>query len=323
MMSILATLTPGAAIAAAQQFIQDHFGLSSETQIKLFKTLLALLVVMGLRWVLARMVQRRIKDLTRRYLTLKSSSYAAGLLGLLLLARIWLGGQTGLAAYFGLLSAGLAIALQDPLTNLAGWLFITFRKPFAVGDRIQIGAHAGDVIDLRLFQFTILEIGNWVQADQSTGRIIHIPNGWAFKQPLANYTQGFNFIWHEIPVIITFESNWAEAKKRMLEIGQRHSVIQSEHAAKEVQKAARKFLIFFNDLTPIVWTSTVPHGIQLTLRYLCEPRRRRSTETAIWEDLLREFAARPDLDFAYPTTRFYQSPAERAPGKPGTSAPGG
>ena len=64
----------------------------------------------------------------------------------------------------------LAIALQDPLTNLAGWLFILIRRPFRVGDRIQVGANTGDVVDIRPFRFLMLEVGNWVHADQGTGR---------------------------------------------------------------------------------------------------------------------------------------------------------
>ena len=53
----------------------------------------------------------------------------------------------------------------------------------------------------------------------------------------------------------------------------------------------------------------------LTIRYLCEPRRRRGTEQEIWEDILDAFAKHDDIDFAYPTQRFYDNSAE---GKPGT-----
>jgi small-conductance mechanosensitive channel len=97
------------------------------------------------------------------------------------------------------------------LANLAGWVFIVWRHPFRVGDRVQIGEHAGDVVDLRIFQFSLMEIRNWVEADQSTGKIIHIPNGIIFTSPLANYTHGFNYLWNEIPITITFESDWEKA----------------------------------------------------------------------------------------------------------------
>ena len=66
---------------------------------------------------------------------------------------------------------------------------------------------------IRIFQFSLIEIGNWGDADQSTGRVIHIPNGIVFTQPQSNYTTGFQHIWHEIPVLVTFESDWKKAKK--------------------------------------------------------------------------------------------------------------
>ena len=76
-----------------------------------------------------------------------------------------------------------------------------------MGDRIQIKSVEGDILDIGFFEFTLLEIKNWVEADQSTGRIIHIPNGLVFNNPVMNYNQAMDFIWHEVPFRITFESN--------------------------------------------------------------------------------------------------------------------
>ncbi len=256
---------------------------------KCFWTLVAAAVTLLIRRLFYSVMTRRVKDLARQYVLRKTVNYILGFVGLIALLKIWLGGMGALVTYFGILSAGLAIALQDPLVNLAGWIFVTVRKPFVVGDRIQIGETAGDVIDLRLFQFSLVEIGNWVDADQSTGRILHIPNGVVFNQSIANYTQGFNFIWNEIPVVVTFESDWKKAKGLLLDIANEQSAIQSEHAEQQVRRAARKFLIFFQHLTPIVWTEVVDHGVKLTIRYLCEPRKRRSSEALIWEAVLDAF----------------------------------
>jgi small-conductance mechanosensitive channel len=287
-------------------WITRYTGLSDVSQMKLFKTLLAGIILFLILFVIRRIIAWRVLSAQRRYIANKTAGYAVGLILTLSIWRIWLGG--GLAAYIGILSAGLAIALKDPITNLAGWLFISIRKPFTVGDRIEINNTKGDVIDQRPFAFSIVEIGNWVDSDQSTGRIIHIPNGWTFIYAVANYTQGFNFIWNEIPVLITFESDWKKAKEILAEIAVRHSVIKSEHAAQQVRKAANKYLIHFEHLTPIVWTSVKDSGVMLTMRYLCEPRRRRGTASEIWEDLLNEFAKHPDIDLAYPTRRFYTQP---------------
>jgi small-conductance mechanosensitive channel len=134
---------------------------------------------------------------------------------------------------------------------------------------------------------------------------------------VANYTQGFNFIWDEVPVTVTFESNWRRAKEILTEVAEQHSVLKSEEAAREVRRAASKYMIRYAHLTPIVWTSVADHGVTLTLRYLTDPRRRRSSENAIWEHILDQFAAADDIDFAYPTQRFYQNAIE---GKPGARA---
>ncbi|MFQ3213861.1 MAG: small-conductance mechanosensitive channel [Marivirga sp.] len=125
---------------------------------------------------------------------------------------VWIDKIDSIGTFLDLVSAGLAIALQVPTVNVAAWLFIVIRKPFIVGDRIEIGGVARDVIDIRFFQFTINEIGNWVESDQSTGRIIHVPNGEVFRVSQANYDQGFSHVWNELAVLITFESNWKLAK---------------------------------------------------------------------------------------------------------------
>ena len=78
-------------------------------------------------------------------------------------------------------------------------------------------------------------------------------------------------------------------------------------------------MIFYSKLTPTVYTSVRDCGVLLTIRYLCEPRRRRGTEQSIWEDILEQFAQCDDIDFAYPTRRFYNNVIE---GKEGTKPSG-
>ncbi len=296
-----------------------YMGIPESTLDKLVLSLTLILVLIVIRHGVAFVLDRRLDDSARRYIAVKTVNYLLGFVSILALLRIWLGGVTGLAASIGIISAGLAIALHAPLTNFAGWIFLTVRRPFTVGDRIQIGEHAGDVIDLRLFAFSLVEIGNWVDADQSTGRILHIPNGKVFQETIANYTQGFNFIWDEIPVTVTFESDWRRAKEILSEIAVAHSTIESGQARQELRKAANKYLIRYEHLSPIVWTSVADIGVTLTMRFLADPRKRRSVENAIWEDILEAFWQASDIDFAYPTVRYYDNVSEGKPGRSGSS----
>jgi small-conductance mechanosensitive channel len=222
-------------------------------------------------------------------------------------------GAGSLATYLGLVSAALVIALQDPISNFVGWVFIVSRRPFEIEDRIQIGEDAGDVIDIRFFQFSLLEIGNWVDADQSTGRVLHIPNRRVFAENVANYSQGFSYIWNEIAVVVTFESDWRKAKHELLAIAQRHAAQASSKARERIRRASKRYLIYYKNLTPIVYTKVIDYGITLTIRYLCAPQRRRSTTEAIWEDVLTFVAGEPTIEFAYPTQRIYYHPVEGPP----------
>jgi small-conductance mechanosensitive channel len=300
-------------------WLQAH-GVSPELQGKLLLTAIFIAALWTLHRIVLGLAYRGVTDPWSRYRWRKAVSYVALAVGIILVGRTWFVGMQTLATFFGLLSAGLAIALKDPVADLAAWAFIVWARPFEVGDRIQIGGHAGDVIDLRLFQFTLNEIGNWVDADQSTGRIIHIPNGRVFTEPLANYDKGFRYIWNEVPVLITFESDWRKAKEILTRIACKHAEHLTGKAEQDLLSASRQYLINYKKLTPIVYTKAVDSGVQLTMRYLIEPRKRRGTEHAIWEEVLTEFAACPDVDLAYHTVRSFKSSEE---GKAATRPPKG
>ena len=299
-------------------WLQTNLGLTPDVQSRLLGSVLAIALLWALRRLVLAVIWRRIDDVKLRYRWRKTTSYVLVPTGMLIVGRMWFEGIGSLATYLGLVSAGLAIALKDLVVNLAGWGFILWRRPFEVGDRVQIGEHVGDVIDLRIFQFTLLEVGNWVDADQSTGRLLHIPNGKVLNESLANYTRGFDYIWNELPVLVTFESNWKKAKTLLAEIAARHAAHLTEEAEKQIREVSRRFMIFYSTLTPTVYTSVADCGVLLTIRYLCAPRRRRGTAEAIWEEILDSFAREPDIDFAYPTYRYYDN---RLEGKPGTIPP--
>jgi len=288
------------------EFLHDSVGISPENQMKILYSIIILVGMAVLRIVILRIVWRFIEEPRNRYTWKRAVSFSIGLFSIILVISIWIKALGQLGAFLGLLTAGIAIAMKDPLTNIAGWIFILVRKPFSLGDRVQIGEHAGDIIDIRLFQFSMLEIGNWVDADQSTGRIIHLPNGKVFTEAQANYSAGFEFIWNEIKVLVTFESDWRKAKDILQEIINKYAEATSSSAEKKIREASKKYMIFYQYLTPIVYTKVMESGVLLTVRYICDPRKRRSTENNIWEDILDVFDKHADIEFAYPTTRFYR-----------------
>ncbi len=304
-------------VTQISKWIETILGFSFDMQQNIFKSILIILVLMLIRKGLIKLVTRFNKDVRSSYWLRNTITYFLFFIGIIGVGHIWFQGFELVATYLGLLSAGIAIALKDPIVNIAGWVFILFRKPFEVGDRIEISGHAGDVIDLRIFQFTLNEIGNWVDADQSTGRIIHIPNAKVFYDSVANYTRGFTYIWHEIPILVTFESDWKKAKEILETIVNDQTLDVSEQARYKLRKAAEKYMIMYTKLTPRVYMTVKDSGILLTIRYLTPPRNRRGSSELLWESILDEFAKHDNIDFAYPTLRHYDN---RTEGKKGARA---
>ena len=287
----------------------ELLGMDAATQGRVLSSVLVIIILFVLRRALLAVVSRRVEDPTSRYRWAKTSAYTASLIGLAVVIQIWFIALRSLSTFLGLLSAGLAIALRDLVADFAGWLFILFRRPFDLGDRIQIGSHAGDVIDRRIFQFSIMEIGNWVDADQSTGRVIHIPNQRVFLEPLANYSAGFPYLWNELKVLVTLESDWKKAKTLFAEITKEITKDVVAEAQGPRKEGDQRFLIHYRTLTPAVYTSVEESGVLLTVRYLCRPRERRGTSEALWEEILQAVSRTEGIELAYPTQRLVIDPS--------------
>jgi small-conductance mechanosensitive channel len=284
----------------------------THTQAQLVLTAAWIVGLVLIRVVVLAVVRRRIEDTVIWYRTRKLLTYATFILGAIVVATLWVEGS-GIPTYIGFLTAGLAIALSDVLKNLAGWLYIVIRRPFRLGERIEIKGHKGDVVDIRAFRFTLFEIGTErIDAEQPTGRLLHMPNGTLFTEPVANYTEGFRYLWHEIPVLITFESDWEAAEQILLEVIQHLTPDRSELAGvAEVRKAADLYRIGITALDPAVFLSVKDSGVLLTARFVVGIGRARMTEQEIWKGFLRAIAARSDITLAYPTIRTHlQGPIE-------------
>ncbi len=291
-------------------WLGEATGLGSQTVNKLLLTAAIVVLLWLIRWAWLAVVHRRTDDPRIRYRWRKTATYSLTIVGLILIGRTWLEGIQSLVTYLGLVSAGIAIALRDPIVNWFGWMFIGWRRPFTVGDRIQIGSLCGDVIDIGVSTFSVLEVAAPEIGEQTTGRIVHVPNGKVFVEPLTNVTQGFNYVWNEIPITITFESDWRRAKAILEGILGETVESVTEEAARFIRDASRRFLIRSANVDPVVYTRIVSDGVELSLRYVCEARSRRKSTESVSEAVLQAFAAEPAIDFAYRTSRIFRQTEE-------------
>ncbi len=292
--------------------LQEVTGLEATALARLGWTVLWIALVLGVRWSLLVWLKRRDVDPVLRFRVRRVSGYVASTITLLLIATFWLRGFHSIATFAGLASAGIAIALKDVMASVAGWVFILVRRPFELGDRIEIGGVRGDVVDIGLLQHSLMEIGNWVQGDGRTGRVVHVPNALVLSGTVANYNKGwFQHIWDEVTVVITFESNWQEARRLLQGIVGVSSTEATRTAA--LRPGATAYLVMDTSTQPSVALTVQERGIALIARYVCDPRNRGDTRQKIWEAVLEGFAQRQDIAFAYPTQRFFDNAAEGKP----------
>jgi len=126
-----------------------------------------------------------------------------------------------------------------------------------------------------------------------------------------NYTEAYDFIWNELPVLITFESDWRLAETIMHEIAMQDFEPKRDQIQERLKRVRRKYLLRYNIITPYVYVSIVDSGIRLTLRSLVRARLRRGIQDTLSRKILERFSLEGSIDFAYPTMRLYRRGEEQ------------
>lgn len=263
---------------------------------------LSILLIAGLvvlRWLVVRVAERNADDPQLRYRIGKITSYITLAIGVVALGRVWIGGVDTLLTILGLMAAGAVIALQDVVRNLAGGTYVAFKHPLRVGDRVEIDGVSGDVINIGFLGFNLLEIRGWVDADQTTGRVLHIPNGLLLTRPLANYGAGFKWIWHEITVPLTFDSDVDRARMVLGEVIDANAPTIADDGTEQ----RRDMLISLTRLQPAIYVYADERGVRLTGRMRCDIRQRRRLDNQLWTELLRRLRQEPTIRLTYAASR--------------------
>lgn len=244
---------------------------------------------------------KQIRDAKSAYRFRKTVGVLFYLVLLLVLFRIWIEDPQALLVSYGIVAAGATIALQDLIKNFAGGIVIIVNNLFRVGDRIEVQDSVGDVIDIGLFNTTMLEIRNWVSGDQSTGRILTVPNGIFLSNRAINYTRDHEFIWDEFMIPVTHKSDWKKASRLLKETAKRKTKDSMDLADRQLKRLARKFYIAERETAPQVFINPTDNWIELHLRYITEARTRRLMKTTIAQSVLTSFSKQEEIEIASAT----------------------
>lgn len=269
----------------------------------LFYTCIALFVCYLLFGIIFNgIIVDRIKDEKLQYSFRKTIDIIFWVVFAIITLRIWVVNPQALLVSYGIIAAGLAVALQDMFKNFAGGLIIITNKLYRVNDRIEINGKVGDVIDVGILYTTIFEIKEWVGGDQPTGRITKIPNGFVLMQSINNYTQDHNFIWDEIEIVLTYESNWQKAVKNIPIIIEKNTLQFEEVAEKDIKKLKQKYYITKKELKPKVYLQLTDNWISLSFRYLTDAKQRRQVKHDLSLEILKYIEKNKDMQISSTTS---------------------
>lgn len=269
-------------------------GSMDATTRKIVMSVAALVIIMFVAYLAQVSARRYIEDAEAKFRTRKWIKNLSYIISLLVLAAIFSDQLGGLAVFLGAVGVGIAFALQEVIASFAGWLAVSVGKFYRSGDRVQLGGIKGDVIDISVIRTTLMEIGEWVDADTHTGRIVRIANSFVFKEPVFNYTSNFPFLWDEIKLPVKHGSDQILARNLLHRIGADLTAPAMAEARLSWIDLKRKYFIDEVMLEPQVFMKITDNWLEFTLRYIVHYRERRSTKDLIYTRVLADIESYPD-----------------------------
>jgi small-conductance mechanosensitive channel len=245
-------------------------------------------------------IARRADDATTRFYTIRVARYGSALVGVVVLALIWrvFHGRGPLLIAF--VVAGLAFALQEVIGAIAGWFNILTGHIYRVGDRIEMAAVHGDVIDISLLRTKLLEFGSdqpaagtdqpssWVHGRQYTGRIVVVSNKTTFTEPVFNYSASLGFVWEEVTVPIPYDADWPRAEEILTAAARNVSAgVQAERAIHSLEE---KYPVPKTEIEPRVFLRMTDNYIELAARFVVPVREARTRKSDFTRTILQDFA---------------------------------
>ena len=296
------------------EFIDSVF--TTDGSIFIYSIILSLLIPVG-AWIiyriLKRIIKRQIKDVTQRHSLRALTRNIIFVTAIILIILVWLRPQQNMAVIIGLIVAGIILASQSAISSFGGYLLIVSSNLYGIGDRISINDVTGDVMDIGFMRTTIMEIGQWVGADQYTGRIVTISNKALYDNPIFNYTRHWGYLWDEIMIPVTYSSDWRRASDIMSQLGNKHTAELQDDAEAKLTRLVDRFPLKQTTVEPSIYFVMTDNWIEITLRFVVDAQERRKVKAQLNRELLQQFEEEENITVASATFDIVGFPALQRP----------
>lgn len=248
-------------------------------------------IIKVIRFIIVKVYTKFVEDARKRYLYNQKVNLISNLIFSVIIFLILNPYMKNVITIISFVSAALTLALREMITNWFAGLYIKIKKPFKVEDRIEIDSKKGDVINISDLSFEMLEVGERVYGEQSTGIIVHLPNSIVFSKPIKNYNKAFKYIWNEILVEVPLDADIEKTKDVLYKIINKNEIVKRipKKMSDQVDDVSLEYRIYYNKLKPIIYTKVVDSHVELYIRYLVHPKKNRNVENEVWLDILEAY----------------------------------
>jgi small-conductance mechanosensitive channel len=265
--------------------------------LRLSVLVLMIALVFGLGEVWRRASFRYVKDTRRRYQALLMRRIVIWTTVVIIVIVTFATQLGSVFTFAGLITAGIAVAMQNVITSIVGYFFLIGKYGLRVGDRVSIAGVTGEVVDIGLVRIHLMELGGPGDS-QPSGRVVAFSNSIVFQPTAGIFKQipGTNFVWHELKLTLASETDYHNAKDRILKavesaLGNYRENIDSQRRMVERNLST----VSAGELQPKVRLHYTASGIEATVRYPVEIDKATDIDDHLMRELLAAVEQEPRL----------------------------
>jgi small-conductance mechanosensitive channel len=232
-----------------------------------------LALILGAVFALAELwhrgVLKYVQDSRKRYQLLLLRRIALWVLVVIIIGITFASELGSIVTFAGLITAGLAVAMQSVLVSIVGYFFLIGKYGIRVGDRVQIGEVSGEIIELGMVRMYLMELagrGSFVP----TGRVVAFPNSVVFQVTTGLFKQipGVSFTWHDITLALPPEGDYESIKQKLFAAANEALAEYREEIQRQTRELQRSTLSSAGgDALPTVQLSYSAKGVDAHVRY--------------------------------------------------------
>ena len=268
-----------------------------QLSLRLAVLLILIAIVFGVGEIWRRTTFRYVRDARRRYQFLLLRRIAMWV-AIALVIILTFASQLGSAVTFaGLLTAGVAVALQNVIVSVVAYFFLIGKYGIRVGDRVQISGVTGEVVDIGLVRIHLMELGGQGES-QPTGRIVAFSNSVVFQPSGGVFKQipGTNFVWHEVKLVLAPDTDYQAAKDRITQAADAALAADREGLDAQRQMMEKNLSsVSPGELRPKVRLHYAAAGIEVVVRFPVMLEKSAERDDEVMRGLLAALDGEPKL----------------------------